>query len=492
MMNLASSRVRVLGMRAVDDAFEDNPPVLPPLQDFSCGTITFSKVRPSPLEPRPNNRVNIQAQTTAISNRQKALADAQPLENGDSELDAPLIDFSGGFEELGQRSKNPTPPDPEQARKKTKLRHNEQIADFVHLPTPRFPTSNPKETRLPSLRPIADLYEPPSGAARFPPISSCGNSDASPHRLLKEQIQPLPKLLPKEASKAYPSTSIRRATPQAKKRRVYTRERTKWTEGETEQLVQGLAIYGMGRWKHILDHPEFHFHPSRTHVDLKDRFRVLFPPNEPHKWIRPMPEHISDEDHDTTNLNRHGEKPRLRKRKQAWTEREDQELEKGFLKHGYQWERIAKDDTLNFDNRSGSNIRDRFRLKYPEKWAEPRPAPVGPGLPRRPQGGTKGAGSRGGRVQRKNQQRQGRVDLDASMQQSSGGIHHNLGDIVSKSTAKNVSQMPGQSQGQGQTLDWLDDLLNEDWEGATGGIAHPPAPLRWEDMAVQTPMFEIG
>ena len=486
-MNVSlSSQERVVSIHNIDDAFEDIPAVLPPLQDLSNTSILFSRIRPSPLEPRPNNRVNIQAQTNTLSSRQKALADAKPLENGDSEIANPVLVFSERGEDSGQRRHIHTPPDPEQARKKEKLRHNEQIADFVHLPHPQFPKSNPEESRLPPLRPIAKLNEPPSVAARFPPITPRGSAYAQIPKCDQERLQPLPKLLPKETSRGYRHASNRKTiTPQVKKRRIYTRERTRWTEGETEQLVQGLAIYGMGRWKHILDHPEFHFHPSRTHVDLKDRFRVLFPPNEPHKWVRPIPEHISDEDQESMSSKRQGEKPKLRKRKQAWTEREDKELDKGFQKHGYQWERIAKDATLQFDNRSGSNIRDRFRLRYPEKWAEPRPAQLGPWLPRRSQGGTKGVGSRGAKVQRKGKKPKEGLDLDVSMQETVNESSMDLGDAVAKSI---MSQIPGQ----GQASDWLNDLMDEHWETPTGGVALPPPPVTWEDMAVQTPMFELG
>ncbi len=48
-------------------------------------------------------------------------------------------------------------------------------------------------------------------------------------------------------------------------------QRLKWTPDEINQLVKGVAIYGMGKWKKILNHPEFNFQKGRTPVDLKDR-----------------------------------------------------------------------------------------------------------------------------------------------------------------------------------------------------------------------------
>ncbi|PIA16502.1 hypothetical protein COEREDRAFT_30427, partial [Coemansia reversa NRRL 1564] len=48
----------------------------------------------------------------------------------------------------------------------------------------------------------------------------------------------------------------------------------KWTDEETENLLQGCSKYGVGAWKKILDDPTFAFN-SRTSVDLKDRFRTI-------------------------------------------------------------------------------------------------------------------------------------------------------------------------------------------------------------------------
>ena len=56
----------------------------------------------------------------------------------------------------------------------------------------------------------------------------------------------------------------------------------------------------------------------------------------------------------------------VRARKHHWTEEEDVELDKGFRKYGYQWNLMVKDPDLHFDRRSGGQIRDRFRLRFPE------------------------------------------------------------------------------------------------------------------------------
>jgi len=58
------------------------------------------------------------------------------------------------------------------------------------------------------------------------------------------------------------------------------------------------------------------------------------------------------------------DRPVQRARKRHWTEAEDAELEKGFRRHGYNWNAMVKDADLHFDGRSGGQIRDRFRLKF--------------------------------------------------------------------------------------------------------------------------------
>lgn len=58
-----------------------------------------------------------------------------------------------------------------------------------------------------------------------------------------------------------------------------------------------------------------------------------------------------------------------RARKRHWTDKEDEELKKGFHRYGYDWARMVKDPDLHFDNRSSGQVRDRFRLKFKEVYA---------------------------------------------------------------------------------------------------------------------------
>ena len=74
-------------------------------------------------------------------------------------------------------------------------------------------------------------------------------------------------------------------------------------------------------------------------------------------------------------------KPHLRARRRAWSAEEDQALDEGFPRHGYKWEMMAKDPKLHFDKRTGAQIRDRFRLRYPELYAAQSKSTVDSSIP---------------------------------------------------------------------------------------------------------------
>lgn len=57
-------------------------------------------------------------------------------------------------------------------------------------------------------------------------------------------------------------------------------------------------------------------------------------------------------------------------RKGTWTDVEDEHLEKGYKKYGFSWTRIAKDPELDLAHRTGPQVRDRFRTKFPGLYGE--------------------------------------------------------------------------------------------------------------------------
>jgi hypothetical protein len=236
-------------MAMFDDIFDDFPlyPSLriPPLQDPFPAPCTAS-VRPSPLEPNARVNANIANEAAKLTGRRKALAEAKPIGAPDS---------------------NDLRPIQVAPRKRRKLYDHERIADFVQLPKP---TAKTKEDRPPPFQPISvlnELHEPPPSAARFPPITPSASQDAQ-DRMLSTELPGISTPAKTEPKKRKPRESSGNGLPA---KRVYLRPRMKWTEEETDQLLKGVAIYGVGKWKKILLHPEFSFQNGRTPVDLKDR-----------------------------------------------------------------------------------------------------------------------------------------------------------------------------------------------------------------------------
>jgi hypothetical protein len=201
-----------------------------------------------------------------------------------------------------------------------------------------------------------------------------------------------------------PSPAIQTADrPQPKGKT--TRKRTKWSQKETEDLLIGVSRYGIGRWKQILECADFNFQ-GRTAVDLKDRFRVCRPGeglkarkgamakastslrstdtgpapasagNTATESITPAQE-ISTEDRDTNDAN--ASKPNdvygpfmksQRRARREFSDEDDRNLLKGFKRHGSTWHAMRDDLELGFGMRHATDLRDRFRIRYPEQFAK--------------------------------------------------------------------------------------------------------------------------
>lgn len=168
-----------------------------------------------------------------------------------------------------------------------------------------------------------------------------------------------------------------------------------------------------------------------------------------------------------------------RRPKRAWTELEDADLARGYQKHGYQWTAISKDITLNLAHRTGPQVRDRFRLKYPELYTNAGATPKEMVEPRRESARDRPAvnSGDGGRVAEGNLVEdeiddEGR-ELDRSRRSSLAGGTRNL--VIAS----------------GGILGLLNDVIDDerpsfhdDW----GDNTLPP--LLWEDMATR-PIFDL-
>ncbi|KAF2856539.1 hypothetical protein T440DRAFT_1826 [Plenodomus tracheiphilus IPT5] len=195
------------------------------------------------------------------------------------------------------------------------------------------------------------------------------------------------------------------------------RRRRRWSEQETKDLLVGVSRYGIGSWKKILQSSDFNFH-GRTAVDLKDRFRVCYP-NETSKTsktkakksvseaqseLSPKAVHQPPDNGTHSHQSPSGDAPSpsepepVKKRKVSepitvaskmaevgisgpfvkrprrpqckFSAQDDVNLLKGFEKYGSVWRAIRNDADLGFQFRRPTDLRDRFRIKYPEKFAK--------------------------------------------------------------------------------------------------------------------------
>ncbi|KAF8332025.1 uncharacterized protein EI90DRAFT_3154400 [Cantharellus anzutake] len=142
-------------------------------------------------------------------------------------------------------------------------------------------------------------------------------------------------------------------------------KRNMWTERETQYLVEGCNIHGVGNWKLILEDPGFEFQ-DRSPVDLKDRFRVSFP--EAYKKYYPNAKtHLSNKTSALALEEPVFERARQNKRR-PFSPEEDEALRRGYEEHGTVWSAIAKDPILS--SRKSTDLRDRFRNAFPELYAQ--------------------------------------------------------------------------------------------------------------------------
>lgn len=296
--------------------------------------------------------------------------------------------------------------------------------DFVQLPQPlKKQKATTQQHMFPPI--IVGLLEPPSDASLFPPISS-GSFDNRPH---SEPPQSLSIAKPSESSEppeeqTNPSPPPEpERTPTGKVKRRAAKPRRKWSEEETNHLLLGVSKHGVGRWTDILDDPEYKFN-ERTAGDLKDRFRTCCPeelrgspaargsasrelPPATRTRGRPgkglMSENILNETEEEVELEqtqsaqndsdptpsrqrksrahrkkmedlaelgiRGPFKKSHRRERRPFSEQDDREILEGFEMYGPQWTKIQRDPRFNLSTRQPTDLRDRLRNKYPERFA---------------------------------------------------------------------------------------------------------------------------
>ncbi|KAB8290507.1 hypothetical protein EYC80_010937 [Monilinia laxa] len=271
--------------------------------------------------------------------------------------------------------------------------------DFVQLPRPPKKQRSNKQVVPPI---IIGLHEPPPQTALFPPIASSSFHDSHGRNSLnalapKATAETTAEIAAEPA--AEPTAEIGdfvfdggvMSTSEAslgqkgstKKKRKDVKTRNKWSEEETNNLLLG--------------------------VDLKDRFRTCCP-DELRGESRKSRNHSTghkennagdlmfakDQEANGTAPNsassqplNTGRKPRSHRRRltdlqqlgiqgpfkqsdrrerRPFSEQDDREIAQGYAIYGPAWSKIQRDPQFNLQARQPTDLRDRFRNKYPEKF----------------------------------------------------------------------------------------------------------------------------
>ena len=286
--------------------------------------------------------------------------------------------------------------------------------DFVQLPQPPKKQKAAKQVVPPI---IIGLFEPPPQAALFPPIASSSFHDSHGRNSLNTVALKVKDS--KDNSRLDDSLGEERQRTTSKgDKKKDIRARKKWTEEETNNLLLGVSKHGVGKWTDILEDPFFTFN-DRSGVDLKDRFRTCCPIEYRGKTPKPrnsiprsekssikgkgkaksslMSENILIDDDevgiittsnasDTSNRSRKSRAHRKkledlaqlgiegpfrksqRRERRPFSDDDDREILEGYLQYGPAWTRIQRDPRFHLQSRQPTDLRDRYRNKYPDRF----------------------------------------------------------------------------------------------------------------------------
>jgi hypothetical protein len=385
---------------------------LPPLP-----TILKAAGRPSPLEPNASPRSNkdspIGAQQTGLFDREVASSATARISDG---KDVPNDLAQGASPQSLQKILVNNPEASQSSSPKKRQRTESSKDDFVQLPQPPKKQKAAKQVVPPI---IIGLFEPPPNAALFPPISSSSFHDSHGRNSLNIG-PPNDRKDAAVSAKNEPNSNVRSNAEAKESKKPGVKVRKKWTEDETNQLLLAVARHGIGNWTKILQDSEFKF-DNRRAVDLKDRFRTCcpaelrgnakasssihhedgYPSGNPRPKSSLMSENIlvdsgylssdcsSTEDKNSSAPNKGLTKSRAHRKKledlaelgikepfkrskrrerRPFSEEEDRNILQGFYDYGPAWTRISKDPRFGLETRRPTDLRDRLRNKYPEKY----------------------------------------------------------------------------------------------------------------------------
>ncbi|PVH70164.1 hypothetical protein DL98DRAFT_504907 [Cadophora sp. DSE1049] len=278
----------------------------------------------------------------------------------------------------------------------SKKRPNAEPAkdDFVQLPQP--PKKQKTATQIvPPI--ISGLHDIPAATVpyKFPRIESGAFHDSNGRNSLNTGLPPTVIPAPQHdpaVGAVVPSIESHEPVAQdAKKKRKVNGQRRKWGKEETEWVIQGAHKHGVGSWTDVLNDPEYPF-VNRTAGDLKDRFRTVCPSGVLKDLERrsPIPSAPDQEKPVSKSPKFRGHRKNVdeltelgietpfkksdRRERRLFTEEEDREILRAHSIYGTQWARISRDSQFTFQERTSTDLRDRYRniLKGREKGTPPR------------------------------------------------------------------------------------------------------------------------
>lgn len=271
----------------------------------------------------------------------------------------------------------------ENAERPTKRRKSGE-AKLLDLPQLPAVKNGSKRLRIPPT--LSGLHQPPPNAGILPSIS-VDQPVSLPTRNVVLEAPPLPSPGTAQDDSAKPVASILSKSRNALKKQ----RRNKWSNEESDQLLKGVAKFGIGNWTKILNCPDYHFE-DRNAIDLKDRFRVCCPDEYKSSQRSGKAEldnaQRKNEDTttkgDTASRREHchrkssAELVRLgitepfersnRRVRTNYTSAEDEALVLGFRKYGKSWARIREDPSLKLAHRKATDLRDRFRTHFADTY----------------------------------------------------------------------------------------------------------------------------
>lgn len=386
---------------------------LPPLHDPN---ILKASGRPLLLEPDTSKRNGKPSANSQLASKHPALISS--LDEDESKTHEPkkrVVDRTLGNSSPQSLRKILDDDNTDTAAPASKKRNIVESSkdDFVQLPQPPKKQKAAKQVVPPI---IIGLFEPPPQAALFPPIASSSFHDSHGRNSLNT-IPPKVKEVDKSRQDDTPASVEKKKAASKETPKKDVKARKKWTEEETNNLLLGVNKHGVGRWTDILEDLSFSFN-DRSGVDLKDRFRTCCPAELRGKGPKGkndvqradksvgkiwnpgksksslMTENILiDEEVDANtvaeDVSSKSRKSRAHRKKledlaqlgiegpfrksqrrerNPFSEQDDHEILMGYDIYGPAWTRIQRDPRFHLQSRQPTDLRDRFRNKYPEKF----------------------------------------------------------------------------------------------------------------------------